>query len=48
MKIFVRRLKDLRAITDKFLNAIVASLPKMPYGASPPLPTRGGADGVIR
>jgi len=32
MKIFVRRLKDLRAITEKFLGAIIASLPKLPYG----------------
>jgi len=31
MKIFVQRLKDLRSLTDRFLNAIVASLPKMPY-----------------
>jgi len=32
MKVFVKRLKDLRSITDKFLNAIIASLPKLPYG----------------
>ena len=32
MKIFVKRLKDLRSITDKYLNAIIASLPKLPYG----------------
>jgi len=32
MKIFVKRLKDLRSITEKFLNAIIASLPKLPYG----------------
>jgi len=32
MKIFVKRLKDLRSITDKYLNAVIASLPKMPYG----------------
>ena len=32
MKIFVRHLRDLKSITNKFLNAIVESLPKMPYG----------------
>jgi len=32
MKTFVKRLKDLRSITDKFLNAIIASLPKLPFG----------------
>lgn len=32
MKIFVKRLKDLRGMTDKFLSAIIASLPRMPYG----------------
>ena len=32
MKIFVRRLKDYRALTEKFLTAIIASLPKLPYG----------------
>lgn len=32
MKIFVKRLKDLRSITEKYLAAIIASLPKLPYG----------------
>ncbi|KCV67669.1 hypothetical protein H696_05779 [Fonticula alba] len=32
MKIFVRRVKDLRSMTDKFITAIMESLPHMPYG----------------
>jgi len=32
MDIFVKRLKALRSITEKFLNAIIAALPKLPYG----------------
>jgi Ras GTPase-activating-like protein IQGAP2/3 len=29
---FIRHLQELRARTDKFLNAILESLPRMPYG----------------
>lgn len=32
MKIFVKRLKDLRAVTEKFVSAIMSTLAKFPYG----------------